>query len=199
MRYASTASADAATYALDAWCNPLQDASGRSLAVLEEDAASGTGQLAPLSSPAMAEALGASLGQVAPSPLAKPTAYADLATATAIVPVGADPATVVLHTAYCYASPDPLTGYQVTAKGGAATVDFEVAYSLKSAGHVAWWHLWWQTAVGFGPCGRSICLDSWKPPGASVLYWAAPQRSTAPRYVVPVEGGWDISYPPSAG
>ncbi len=197
MRYANTAAAATDSYAADAWCTPLEEASGRSLAALEDDVAAGTGQLDALSSPSMVQALAPSLGQVAPSSLASTTALADLATATAIVPVSADPAAVTLHTAYCFASVQPLTGYQVTAKGGSAGIDFEAAYSLGSGGHVSWWHLWWQTAVSFGSCGQSVCLANWKLPGKTVLYWAAQAPSTAPKYVVPgPDGTWQLSYPP---
>ncbi len=196
-RYADIATSGAVTYTADAWCNPLEDASGRSLAALEDDVAAGTGQLDALSSPSMVQALAPSLGQVALSPLARPTGLADLATATAIVPVSADPSTVTLRTAYCFAAVQPLTGYQVTAQGGSAVVDFEAAYSLSGGGHVSWWHLWWETAVTFGPCGQSVCLTNWKLPGKTVLYWASQAPSTAPKYVVPgLSGTWQLSYPP---
>jgi hypothetical protein len=197
-QYTKTASAEASAYASDAWCGPLQDASGKTLAALETDVASGVNQLSSMSSPAMVNALSPSLGQVAPSPLERPTATVDLATATAIVPVNADPVAVTLRTDYCFAAVQPLTGYQVTARGGSAVVDFEAAYTLDNGGHVSWRHLWWQTAIGFGPCGQNVCLSDWKAPGASVLYWVAQAPSTAPKYVVPgLDGAWQLSYPPS--
>lgn len=198
MRYADEASADVASYAADAWCTPLQDASGRTLATLERDVAGGTEPLSSLSSPAMADAVAPSLGQVTASPLARQTATVDLATATAVVPASVDPNNVVVRTAYCVAAPAPLTGYQVSAKGGAVNVDFEAAYSLADAGHVGWWHLWWSTSVDFGPCGQGVCMTGWKLPGASVSYWAVQERSASPKYVVPaLDGAWDLSYPPS--
>ena len=197
-QYIKVASADAAAYAADAWCSPLESASGHSLAALETSVASGVNRLSSISTPAMVNALSPSLGQIAPSPLARPTATVDLATATAIVPVSANPVAVTLHTAYCFAAVQPLTGYQVTARGGSAVVDFEAAYTLDNGGHVSWRHLWWQTAIGFGPCGQNVCLASWKAPGASVLYWVTQAPSTAPKYVVPgLDGAWQLSYPPS--
>ena len=33
----------------------------------------------------------------------------------------------------------------------------------------SWWHLWWQTAVSFGPCGQGVCLANWKLPGPKEL------------------------------
>jgi hypothetical protein len=198
MRYANVAMSDAAAYAADAWCNPLQNASGHSLAVLEHNVASGTDELTSLSSPAMAQALAPSIGQVVPSPEARPTVVADLATASAIVPVGANPSTVVLHTTYCFSALQPLTGYQVTARGGVGNIDFETAYSLTTGGHTTWWHLWWQPTLSFAPCGQSVCLGNWRAPGTHVTYWAAEQASTTPQYVVPAPyGAWRLAYPPS--
>jgi len=197
-RYADVASADAAAYAADAWCNPLMEASGHSLVALEDDAESGTGQLAPLSTPAMTQALEPALGQVDVSPTARPSDLTDMATATAIVPVSVNPGVVTLHTAYCVAAPQPLTGYQVTAQGGTDVVDMEAAYSLTTGGHVTRWHLWWQPTLSYTPCGQNVCLDNWMVPGSQLLYWAAQQRSSAPEFVVPApDGAWRLSYPPS--
>ena len=199
-QYIKVASADAAAYAADAWCSPLESASGHSLAALETSVASGVNRLSSISTPAMVNALSPSLGQIAPSPLARPTATSDLATATALVPVSANPSSVTLRTEYCYSAIAPLTSAEMTAQGGVASLVFEAAYGLgprAGVGHMSWWHVWWSTSVVFGPCGQSICMTGWKLPGASVSYWASPQRSTAPRYVVPaLDGAWDLSYPP---
>ena len=198
MRYADVAMSDAAAYAADAWCNPLQDASGHSLEALENDVTSSTEELAGSSTPAMAQALAPALGQVVPSPEARSAALIDLATASAIVPVGVNPSAVVLHTAYCYSALQPLTGYQVTAQGGVDDIDLEAACSLTTEGHTTWWHLWWQPTLSFGPCGQSVCLSNWETSGTHVTYWAAEQRSTTPQYVVPApDGAWRLSYPPS--
>ena len=198
MRYADVASADAATYTSAVWCGPLKEASGRSLAALEDDVNSGIGQLASLSTPAMAQALAPSLGQVSASPTAEPSNLVDMATAAAIVPVSANPGLVRLHTAYCFAVLQPLTGYQVTAQGGTDVVDLEAAYSLTTGGHTIWWHLWWQPTLSYVGCGQSVCLNNWTAPGSQLLYWAVQQRSTTPEFVVPApNGAWQLSYPPS--
>ena len=59
---------------------------------------------------------------------ARPTAVADLATATTIVPVSANPAAVTLRTAYCFAAVAAAHRLPGDARGGPAVIDFETAY-----------------------------------------------------------------------
>lgn len=197
-RYADVASAVAATYTDAVWCGPLESSSGHSLAILESSINSGLDQLASLSTPTMIAALEPKAGQISASPTARPSKLIDMATAAAIVPVGANPSLITLHTAYCFAALQPLTGYQVTVKGGADVVDMETAYSLTTGGHTTWWHLWWQPTLSFVGCGQSVCLNDWTAPSSPLIYWAEPQRSTTPKFVVPApNGAWQLSYPPS--
>ncbi len=130
---AAQAEGEEASYVEGAWCGPLEEASGKPLAVLEQDVARSTAEMETAGAPALASSLHPATGQVEPRAGVMLLYGDDLATADAIVPSGADLAKAVLHTAYCVGAPGPLTGYQVV-HGGAGSVDFEAAYGI-SVGH----------------------------------------------------------------
>jgi|GEM_PF-2887133 hypothetical protein len=202
MRYAKAAMAEAAEYALDAWCSPLEQASGHSLFTLKMvDVPKDIQGLSSVSTYAMMQTMAAAQpSQVSAHPVEQ-TILTGLVTAVAIVPVSVSsplPGALTLHTSYCEAAPQPLTGYQMTANGGDEPVDMEVAYSLTYGKHVTWWHLWWQPTLQFTPCGETVCLNNWTANTTGFPYWAVNERSTQPEFVVPgPDGSWQLSYPPS--
>jgi hypothetical protein len=186
-----------ASYVVGAWCGPLEEASGRPLAVLEQDVARSTAEMEATGAPALAPSLHPATGQVEPEATVMLLYGVDLATADAIVPSGADLAKAVLHTTYCTGAPGALTGYQV-AHAGTGSVDFEVAYGISVGPKTTWWHLWWQVAPGFGPCanGTGTCLATWDAPRAPVAYWGAQERSRSPQYVLAgPDGTWRLTAP----
>ena len=194
---AAQAEGEEASYVEGAWCGPLEEASGKPLAVLEQDVARSTAEMETAGAPALASSLHPATGQVEPRAGVMLLYGDDLATADAIVPSGANLAKAVLHTAYCVGAPGPLTGYQVV-HGGAGSVDFEAAYGISVGHKTTWWHLWWQVAPAFGRCtdGAGTCLAAWDAPRSPVSYWAAQKRSPAPQYVVPGPGGtWRLTTP----
>ncbi len=197
---AAQAEGEEASYVVGAWCGPLEEASGKPLAVLEQDVARSTAEMGTTGAPSLASSLRPATGQVEPEEGVMLLYGTDLATADAIVPPGANLAKAVLHTTYCVGAPGPLTGYQVT-HGGAGTIDFEAAYGISIGPKTTWWHLWWQVAPAFGPCanGTGTCLAAWDAPRSPVAYWAAQRRSLAPHYVVAGPGGtWRLTTPGQA-
>ncbi len=187
--------AQAGAYVTAAWCQPLAEAAGKSLAVLERDVAatmSGYGALS-LTGP-----LAPSLGQVKLQPAVAPSPGIDMATADAIVPAGlVVPSRLRLVTPWCYGAPQPVAPYMASASGGWDTVDFEVSYGLGGGSRTLWWHVWWQATLSFSHCGRLVCLQG-RLPTTPLLYWAVPERAVRPSYVVPgPDGTWRLMWPPA--
>lgn len=187
------------TYILDAWCDPLQQASGHSLFTLERRVGDDLGQLYPSQPPALSSSLAPEIGQTPLVPQTSPMDQLDLASAYAVVPSATNPLKTFITTYYCVGAPAPAA---VSSTGGFDTVQFEIGYALHTGTQTTYMHVWWVTTVPLVPWAGGFGLGGWAESGfghlrEDVVYWSQAQESREPTYTISEpHGGWELISPP---